>query len=269
VNIDLAKSLCDGLGISPGHVVGIAGAGGKTSLMYALGRELASAGRRVVLTTTTKIIYPEGAEVAEVLLGPETDVTLAGAESRLEESRPLLVGREKKHTKITGFSAWFVDALYKHLAPVTLIAECDGAMGKSLKVPRGWEPVVPSATTVYIVVVGADCMGKPLGSEAVFQPEAVGALVGAGLDTEVDIQLVTRAILTPESYVDRKPPGAKFCVLVNKWDTVRPGAGGGHTSSEKDPALELALALNKSDRIDRVVLASLRSGSQDPIMVVT
>ena len=162
-----------------------------------------------------------------------------------------------------------MDALYKHSAPVTLIAECDGAMGKSLKVPRGWEPVVPSATTVYIVLVGADCIGKRLGSEVVFEPEAVAAFVGAGVDAEVDIRLVTRTILAPESYADRKPPGARLCVFINKWDTVRPGVAGGHTSSERDPAMDLALELKKSDKVEKVVLGSLKSGGLDPIMVIT
>jgi probable selenium-dependent hydroxylase accessory protein YqeC len=269
VNIDLGKSLCEGLGISPGHVVSIAGAGGKTSLMYALGRELASAGHRVLLTTTTKLVYPEGAEVARVVLGPQTDDTLAGAKSGLESAGPVLVGREKQQSKIIGFSAWFVDALYKQSAPVTVIAECDGALGKSLKVPRGWEPVMPSATTVYVVVVGADCLGKRLGSGFVFEPEAVGALAGVEAEAEVDVRLVTRTVLAPESYADRKPDGARLCVFVNKWDTVRPGTAGGPGASEPDPALELGLELKKSAKVERVVLGSLKSRSQDPIMVIS
>ena len=40
---------------SGGELVAFTGGGGKTSLVFALARELAAAGRRVVATTTTRI----------------------------------------------------------------------------------------------------------------------------------------------------------------------------------------------------------------------
>lgn len=269
MNIDLGKSFSDALGISAADLVSIAGAGGKTSLMYALGRELAGAGNRVLLTTTTKIIYPEGREAERILLGPETEGTMASVKSDLENGGQLLVGREKQQSKIIGFSAWFVDALHSQSGPVTVISECDGAMGKSLKVPRGWEPILPSGTTVYVVVIGADCLGKPLDRETVFQPEAFGALAGVGPGTEVDVRLVARMMLAPDSYVDRKPAGARCCVFINKWDTIHSGAAGRQGSSEQDPAMTLALDLVGAAGVERVVLGSLKLGSRNPIMVIS
>ena len=41
------------------RITALVGAGGKTTLMYALARRMADAGRRVVCTTTTKIFPPE------------------------------------------------------------------------------------------------------------------------------------------------------------------------------------------------------------------
>ena len=195
MNVDLGKSFSDALGIAPGDLVSIAGAGGKTSLMYALGRELKARGDRVLLTTTTRIFYPQGAEVPGIVIGPENNETVAGVRSGLENGGPLLVGREREQSKIVGFSAWFVDTLYAQPEQATVVSECDGAMGKSLKVPRGWEPVLPSKTTVYVVVIGADCLGKPLGLETVFQPEALGALAGVAPGSEVDVRLVARMML--------------------------------------------------------------------------
>jgi probable selenium-dependent hydroxylase accessory protein YqeC len=268
VKIDLAQSLCDGLGISAGRVVSIAGAGGKTSLMYGLGRELAAAGERVLLTTTTKIIYPVGGEVARIILGPEVESTLDGVRSGLDARGPLLAGRERQQAKIIGFSPRFVDTLHHHAAPVTVVVECDGAMGKSLKVPRGWEPLLPPATSLYIVVIGADCLGKPLGSGLVFQPEAVAASTGVGVGAPVDGAVAVRSVLAPESYADRKPEGAQLCVFINKWDTVRVDMPGGRGPSDQDPAMALALELKKSARVDRVVLGSLTSKGE-PMMVMS
>jgi molybdenum cofactor cytidylyltransferase len=268
VNIDLGKSFSDALGISAGDLVSIAGAGGKTSLMYALGRELAARGERVLLTTTTKIFFPEGREVGGVVLGPENQETMESIKSRLEEGGPLLAGRDRQQAKIVGFSAWFVDALHAQSGRATVVSECDGAMGKSLKVPRGWEPVLPPATTVYVVVIGADCLGRPLRSETVFEPEAFGALAGVAPGTEVDVRLVARMMLAPESYVDRKPPGARLCVFINKWDAVHSGAGGRETGSDQDRAMALALDLVGAADVDSVTLGSLKLGTSNPIMVI-
>jgi probable selenium-dependent hydroxylase accessory protein YqeC len=269
VKIDLAQSLCSGLGISAGHLIAIAGAGGKTSLMYGLGRELAAFGDRVLLTTTTKIIYPRATEVARVMLGPETEDTMAGVKAGLDGRGPLLVGREKQEAKIIGFSPEFVDALYSHAAPVTVIAECDGAMGRSLKVPRDWEPVLPAATTVYVVVVGADCLGKRLSSGLVFQPEGVAALAGVEVDAELDTALAVRSVLAPRSYAGRKPEGARFCIFINKWDAVQARTAGDYGASAQDPAVRLAVELKKSTEVDRIVLGSVKSLGVSPMMVMS
>jgi probable selenium-dependent hydroxylase accessory protein YqeC len=269
VNIDLGQSFSDALGISPGDLVSIAGAGGKTSLMYTLGRELKARGDRVLLTTTTKIFYPEGSEVPGIMLGPESEETMANVRSGLEGGGPLLVGRERQQSKVIGFSAWFVNALHSQSGQATVVSECDGAMGKSLKVPRGWEPVLPSETNVYVVVIGADCLGRPLGRETVFEPEAFGALAGVPPGTDIDVRLVSRMMLAPESYVERKPAGARCCILINKWDTVQTGAASRKASSDEDPAMALALDLAGAASVERVALGSLRLGSRNPIMVIS
>jgi probable selenium-dependent hydroxylase accessory protein YqeC len=268
VNIDLGKSFSGALGISAGDLVSIAGAGGKTSLMYTLARELAGAGGRVLLTTTTKILDPKGAEGARVLVGPEDADTMAQVRAGLEAGSPVIAGRGRKQSKIIGFSPWFVDALHSQAQPVTVVSECDGAMGKSLKMPRGWEPLLPSATTAYVVVIGADCLGRPLGPETVFQPEAVAGLAGIDPGAEVNVRLVARILLAPDSYVGRTPEGVRCSVFINKWDAVHVDATAKHGASEQDPAMALALALKGAAGVERVVLGSLKLGNRNPIMVI-
>ena len=52
------SSLSEALGVHSGEVVSLVGGGGKTSLMYALARELSNAGKKVISTTTTHIMKP-------------------------------------------------------------------------------------------------------------------------------------------------------------------------------------------------------------------
>jgi probable selenium-dependent hydroxylase accessory protein YqeC len=60
--------LKDALGIRPGEVIGLVGGGGKTSIMFALAKELAAAGGCVVTTTTTKIFEPLPTETPLVIV---------------------------------------------------------------------------------------------------------------------------------------------------------------------------------------------------------
>ena len=52
-------SLKQAFNISPKEVISLVGAGGKTTLMFALARELASDKGCVITTTTTKILEPK------------------------------------------------------------------------------------------------------------------------------------------------------------------------------------------------------------------
>ena len=59
--------------IKPGEVVSLVGAGGKTTLMFALARELAAPQKLVITTTTTKIFYPSPSDTPYVLVSENED----------------------------------------------------------------------------------------------------------------------------------------------------------------------------------------------------
>ena len=80
------ESLSKLLGVCPG-LTAIVGGGGKTSLLYALARELQAKGR-VIVTTSTKIRRPTQLPVAD----PATP----------EELRAMFAGK----TRERGFEAW-------------------------------------------------------------------------------------------------------------------------------------------------------------------
>ena len=52
-------TLAEAFSIGEREVISLVGAGGKTTLLYALGRELSALRCGVILTTTTKIFEPE------------------------------------------------------------------------------------------------------------------------------------------------------------------------------------------------------------------
>lgn len=267
MRIDLSISLIGALGISAGDLVSIAGAGGKTSLMYGLGREFSAAGRPALLTTTTRIMHPERREVPTVVLGPEADNTVHEIASSLSVSRLVLAGLRRSDAKIIGYSPDFVEKLHSECRQWAVVSECDGARGKSLKVPRETEPPMAPSTTVYVVVVGADCLGKPLRSDEIFEPERIAQVAGVDLDSRVDGELVARAILSEGSYLGKKPPDARLCVFLNKVDPEVLEAGALSGPSEHNSALGLAVMLKKHPAVERVVLGSLR-GRRNSLLVL-
>jgi probable selenium-dependent hydroxylase accessory protein YqeC len=265
VRIDLKTSLTGALGITAGDLVSIVGAGGKTSLMYGLGRELAAAGNKTLLTTTTRILYPRSDDAPVVVLGPEGDSMADEIGGRFGRTNLVLAGREKKEAKILGFAPAFVDRLRVKDPALTIVAECDGARGKSLKVPEDHEPPVATSTSVFVVVVGADSFHRPLDSEAVYNPERVAAVAGVGLDAEVSEPVIIETVVSPESYLGRMPAGARLCVVINKVASDRLDQycfrGGGSV-------LSIGLGLKAHDAVDTVMLGSLRLTGRPTYLVL-
>lgn len=265
MRLDLRTSLTDALGVVRGDLVSIVGAGGKTSLMYRLGNDLASAGVPALLTTTTKVMYPPKDDVSTVILGPETDATAAKIAQSLVRCKVLLAGLERVDSKIVGYSPGFVERLHRGDGGRTVVAECDGARGRSLKVPKQTEPPLAASTSVYVVVVGADCFHRPVTSPEIFNPEDVAAVAGVGLDAEISEPVITETIVSPKSYLGRKPPGARLCVFINK---VEPDKLDSQCSRGGGSSLSIGLGIKAHKDVDRVVLGSLRPRGQGKFIIV-
>lgn len=255
MKVELKTSLVDALEVSTGSVVSIVGAGGKTSLMFALGHESGLRGWPTLLTTTTKILYPKQDGSPAVILGPETESTVVEITEHLARSGCVLAGRDRADSKIVGFDPAFIDDLAGRRKAITIFAECDGAMGRSLKVPRHYEPPLASATDLYVVMVGADCLEQRVGSEYVFNAEAVTRVAGVGEESTITEQVVAKSILSEDSYLGRRPSGARMCVFINKVEADVLSRRGRQTGSG---VLDLAVTLKASGQVDRVVMGALR-----------
>lgn len=124
-----------------------------------------------------------------------------------------------------------------------VIVEADGSKGRPLKAPAPHEPVVPRSTTLFVIVTGADGLGKPLGPDWVFRPEIVSRIVGLKEGEKMEPRAVAKLILEPEGLMKGRPPGARAVLFVNKVDGPR----------EREFGLGLAEALGR-DLPFRIVL---------------
>ena len=186
------NTITEALQISlPEHaVISVVGAGGKTSLIFVWARELAAAGKKVVITTTTHMYRPE----------------------RMEEEGIRIVAADdpERSDKVTAPPAEVLDGL-RDTADVVLI-EADGSRRMPLKWPAGREPVVPDYTDFTVCVAGLSALGRKT-SDAVFRADELPDILKR---ETVDINLIHAMISSREG--GQKGVRGDFRVFMNQVD---------------------------------------------------
>ena len=228
------------LGIGRGDVVAAVGAGGKTSLVYALAAEARDQGLRVLVTTTTHM-----GTLPEATTGPlfvESDgVSDASIEAALRDhGRATILGRRVRADKLEGLPPERVDALAAR-ADLVLV-EADGARGRSLKAPAAHEPVVPASASILVVLAALDVLGTPAGGELVHRPEIVGRLTGLGPDEPVTEDALAACLAHPDGYPSRIRAGLRAVVFLNKVEDVARDAAAERIAGRLCPPYAAVLA---------------------------
>jgi len=211
----VSRRLLDAFGLAAGGLCSVVGAGGKTSLLRALAAQARESGLRVLLTTTTHMgMMPP--EVSGTVFMDSEGVDEAALRRALDEDgRATLLGRRLREDKVQGVAPGRVDAL-RPLADLVLV-EADGARQRSLKLPAEHEPVVPSLSTLMVVVSGLDAVTAPLDEGLVHRLELVRAALGRAGGV-VGEDGVAACLVHPAGYPGRVPAGARLAAFLNKME---------------------------------------------------
>jgi probable selenium-dependent hydroxylase accessory protein YqeC len=241
--------LVEALELDRHRIICLVGAGGKTSLMFAVARELAALGNHVITSTTTKILEPSPKETPFLLLLTEEtgDIlkTIPGlihryghftlAERRLPETR-----------KLKGVSPELIDRLGGLDEVDHIIVEADGAARLPLKAPGEHEPVITSETSLVVVVVGIDGIGVQLSEDHVFRPHIFSELTGLSMGEKVTVEATAELIVHPRGMAKGSPPRSTIIPFLNKVDLP--------DGLEKAKALAIRILEKGHPQINRVVL---------------
>lgn len=198
--------------LPPAPVISIAGAGGKTTLMFALAGQLQGT---AVTTTTTKV----GAD----------QIKTAGQRTTLNRFPPAVPAKTiwvspdltPQNGKIIGCGP----AEFAVLAEIcrgngwALIAETDGAARRPLKAPASHEPVIPAECNVCFYLAGLNAIGLPLDAEHIHRPECYGGITGLQPGTSVTAESVVRLMDHPDGGMKNVPPGALRIAFLTHGDT--------------------------------------------------
>ena len=202
-------------------MVTLVGAGGKTTLMFALARHLAARGASVLTTTTTKIQLPTQTQSSLLLDTRHAEDLLAQIDrlDPLPNHLTALAPVQDSPQKRTGLSPSDIDALAASGRFRWILVEGDGAARKPLKAPAEHEPVIPASSGHVIVVAGMDGIGSPLDEAHVHRARRFAELGRLALGEAVTSEALARVLIHPRGGLKGVPDGARIRVFLNKTDS--------------------------------------------------
>jgi molybdenum cofactor cytidylyltransferase len=198
----------------------LVGAGGKSSALFCLGRELAETYPTVILSTTTHL------GSWQVELGHLHRVVNPGEsiESLRENQKGLIfiTGKPDDTHRISGLDSTQMDQLYRlsKKRRLPLIIEADGARRLPLKAPGDHEPVIPQFVDNVVVCAGLSGLGKPLTDIWVHRPKQFALLSGMELGDQVTPEALSRVLAHPMGGLKNIPAEGRRILLLNQADTI-------------------------------------------------
>jgi len=211
-------SLISGFDVNKPSVIAFYGGGGKTSLIFALANELKLQGKKVLITTTTKIFPFAGLKTT---FFEEKNINRKILAKLLEEQNPVIAGQRLSNDgKIEGFHINTITDL-KSIGDTYILVEADGSKGKSIKGHAGYEPVLPDCADLITPVIGADILGASIVEENIHR---------------VNIFRKTICRENEIKYIDEHLTASTFAHMIKIGISMSPGA-------------RIKAVLNKSDKL--------------------
>jgi probable selenium-dependent hydroxylase accessory protein YqeC len=199
-------------------VISLVGAGGKTTLMFALAKWIQDCGKRVITTTTTRIFAPTTSRSPVLVLREKPEDLQSECERLLKHYGHVTAGAGllEDQNKIKGVAPDTISRLRESGTADWIIVEADGAAGRPLKAPAPHEPVIPAVTGHVIAVAGLSSIGLPLDETRVFRFQRYAALTGLAPGEKITASSVASALLHPEGIMRGAPCSARRFVFLNK-----------------------------------------------------
>ncbi len=220
------------------NYIAIVGGGGKTTLMFTLAKELNSLGKRVIATTSTHILIPNG---VRLILSSDKDMIKGG----LEKNGLAVVAQSFKEDKLKSPDPVLFD-YFKEISDIVLV-ESDGARNMPIKLHDEHEPAIPKHANSVIAVVGMDALGKRI-CDVAHRPQQVASLLGVNVRHTLTLENMADIIMDESGLM--KGVSGDPCIVLNKADNNR----------LNDEAHSLASMLQRRG-VKNVVITSLAQGT--------
>jgi len=212
----MSLSLGKALRVQPSSCIVFVGAGGKSTAMFTLAKELS---KPVIVTATTHLgtwqipladshIIANGATATKKIEADlHNGVILITGEIEGDRTRPV---NDELLTWLHSFC---------RSRTIPLLIEADGGRQKPLK---GWadhEPPIPAFVDHVVQVAGMSGIGKPLTEENVHRAEIFSKLSGLSIGESVTAKALIQVLTNENGGLKNIPPDANRSVLLNQADT--------------------------------------------------
>lgn len=235
-------SLAQALRADSSACIAFVGAGGKTTALFQLARQLPSP---IIITATSHlgtwqfaqadhhIITESPAQVEQLEHGLHGVILVTGALDG-DRSKPV-------HEELLN---WLFEFCGYH--DISLLIEADGSRQKPLKAWAEDEPPIPGFVRQVVQVVGLTGLGKFLNEENVHRPEIFATLSGLNVGDTITSNALQLVLTGASGGLKNIPAAAGRVVLLNQADT------------DELQAIAHGLAQLLLSAYDAVIIASLR-----------
>lgn len=223
----------------------LVGAGGKSSAMFRLARELQAGGVERVFVSASTHLGVWQLELADRRFEVRSPRDLPASGTSLPAGVLLFAGPrlQEESDRTAGLSNASLDALAALAGDsrAPLLVEADGSRQRPLKAPAEHEPAIPGWANLVVVTAGLSGLGKPLDAENVHRPEIFARLAGLAPGQNVHRQSLVRVLCHTQGGLKGIPPGARRVVLLAAADTPERQGLGNALSGDLLPAYHAAL----------------------------
>ncbi|HHQ4759834.1 TPA: selenium cofactor biosynthesis protein YqeC [Aeromonas veronii] len=198
-------------------LISLCGAGGKTSTLFWLAEYFYKQGKRVLITTTTRMFLPAPSHYRELII--ETDPVRQLTRCQALPDGPTLVALfshlDERTGKVAGPDLRQIDLLKGQQRFDLILVEADGAHHKLLKVPALHEPCIPHQSDWVIALLGAAMVGANAEPTQIHRWAELQALCGIAAGEPLDWALFDKLLSHPEGVFKGTPPGARRIWFIN------------------------------------------------------
>lgn len=212
------KMLTSALKLGDARVISVCGAGGKTSLIFALASEFAGAGEKVLITTTTKLGKQECQDRFPVIMAASATDILERAPFEADVMIACS-GESENGEKLIGYAPDVIDAVFRAGVFERILVEADGSQRKPLKAPNSREPVFSETSDSVVIVAGLNGIGQVLCEETTFRAKIWSGLTGLKAGELITPDSVARMIAHRDGLARGCPQGVKRVVFLNRADS--------------------------------------------------
>lgn len=195
------------------RITAYVGAGGKTSSILEEVISLHQMGKRVIVTTTTRMKRPEKIPEGTNRLTEN----LEEAAVQLQNGEVVWYGHPAENGKFAGPHPEEWEQLYD-LAE-TILVEADGSKRLPVKIPASHEPVIPDKTDKIIMVIGLSGLGKQIKEVCHRLPmvlELLNKKENDALTEEDYVKILTDGYIIP---LRQKYPDCQYEIYLNQVKT--------------------------------------------------